>query len=232
MIKQSKGLTVFLAVTVACLILSASIAVPVLCRPFYYAHIEAFQLEEYLGLEEKEIRRAYDEMMDFCTGQTDEFSTGILPWSESGRAHFVDVKRLFLMDLAALFISIALLAGDLIFRSRRKVQPYRFYGHGPGFWAAAGLGTVFTVIAGLAAINFSRAFVIFHTIFFPGKSNWIFDWRTDAIILMLPEEFFRNCAILIVGLLLLWCIILIAADLWVGKQLRPRCGEFRIHKIE
>ena len=62
MIKQSKGLTVFLAVTVACLILSASIAVPVLCRPFYYAHIEAFQLEEYLGLEEKEIRRAYDEM--------------------------------------------------------------------------------------------------------------------------------------------------------------------------
>ncbi len=232
MIKQSKGLTVFLAVTVACLILSASIAVPVLCRPFYYAHIEAFQLEEYLGLEEEEIRRAYDEMMDFCIGLTDEFSTGILPWSESGRSHFVDVKCLFLMDLAALLISTALLVGDLVFRSRRKIQPYRFCGHGPGFWAAAGLGTVFAVIAGLAAIDFSRAFVIFHTIFFPGKTNWIFDWRTDAIILMLPEAFFRNCAILIVGLLLIWCAILIAADLWVGKQLRPRCGEFKVNRLE
>ena len=227
MIKHSKGLTIFLAVAVACLILSASIAVPVLCRPFYYAHIEAFRLEEYLGLEEREIRRAYDEMMDFCIGLTDEFSTGILPWSESGRDHFVDVKRLFQADLAVLLISTALLVGDLVFRSRRKIQPYRFYGHGPGFWAAAGLGTVFAVIAGLAAIDFSRAFVVFHTIFFPGKSNWIFDWRTDSIILMLPEEFFRNCAILIVGLLLMWCAILIAADLWVGKQLRPRCGEFK-----
>ena len=36
-----------------------------------------------------------------------------------------------------------------------------------------------------------------HQIFFPGKSNWLFDWRTDPIILALPQEFFRNCAILI-----------------------------------
>ena len=58
MIKQSKLLTVFLAIVIACLVLSASIAAPILCRPFYYAHIEAFELEEYLGLEEREIRRA------------------------------------------------------------------------------------------------------------------------------------------------------------------------------
>ncbi len=225
--KQSKLLTVFLAAAVACLVLSSSIAVPILCRPFYYAHIEAFGLEEYTGLDEIYIREAFDEMMDFCTGVDDEFSVGILRWSESGRSHFVDVKGLFLLDLWIMGISAALLIADVLLRSRRKVQPYRFLGRGPSFWAAAGLGTTFSVIALLAATNFSRAFVVFHTLFFPGKDNWIFDWRTDPIILLLPEEFFRNCAILIVALLLVWCAVLVITDLWLGKMMRPQCPGFK-----
>ena len=225
MVKQSKGLTVFLTAVIAALVLSASIAVPLLCRPFYYAHIEALELPAYLGLEAGEIRRAFDEMMDFCIGLTEEFSTGVLPWSQSGYEHFVDVKKLFVADLWALGISVALLVGDLLLRDRRKVRPYRFWGRGPGFWAAAGLGGVFAVVGLLAAVDFSRAFVIFHTIFFPGKTNWLFDWRTDAIILILPEVFFRNCAILIAALLLAWCGVLIVADLWLGKAMRPRCGQ-------
>lgn len=223
MIKQSKRLSVFLAAAVACLVLSSSIAAPILCRPFYYAHIQAFGLEEYTGLDGQQIRQAYDEMMDYCIGLNSEFSVGILRWSESGRAHFADVKVLFLLDLAVLAVSAAALVGDALLRSRRKVQPYRFLGRGPGFWAAAGLGGVFTVVGVLAAIDFDRAFVVFHTLFFPGKDNWIFDWRTDPIILLLPEAFFRNCAILIGALLLVWCAVLVVTDLWLGKMLRPRC---------
>lgn len=222
--KQSKALSVFLSVVVACLVLSASIAAPILCRPFYYAQIAPLGLETYTGLEEDQIRQAYDEMLDFCIGLRKDFSTGVLPWSESGRSHFVDVRALFLLDLAVLAVSALLLLGDLLLRSRRKLQPYRFLGRGPGFWGAAGLGAVFAVVGLLASLDFDRAFVIFHALFFPGKDNWLFDWRTDAIILILPEEFFRNCAILIVALLLLWCLVLIVADLWIGKKLRPACG--------
>ncbi len=222
--KQSKLLSVFLSVAVALLILASSIAAPILCRPFYYAHIDAFGLEEYTGLDEVYIREAFDEMMDFCTGMTDEFSTGILRWSESGRDHFVDVRKLFILDFWVLGLSVAMLVADLIFRSRRKLQPYRFLGRGPGFWAAAGLGGLFAVVGGLAAIDFDRAFVVFHTLFFPGKTNWIFDWRTDPIILILPQDFFRNCGILIAALLLMWCVVLIAVDIWLGKMMRPRCG--------
>jgi len=230
MIKQSKLLTVFLAIATACLVLSASIAAPILCRPFYYAHIDAMELDSYIGLDEGYVREAYDEMMDFCVGLTDEFSTGILKWSESGRSHFVDVKRLFLLDLAVMVVSAALLIGDLFLRSRRKVQPYRFLGRGAGFWAAAGLGGTISVVGILAAIDFDRAFVVFHKLFFPGKSNWIFDWRTDPIILILPQEFFRNCAILIGALLIMWCVVLIVTDLWLGKALRPRCAVPVQHK--
>ena len=223
MIKQSKLLTVFLAVATACLVLSASIAAPILCRPFYYAHIDAMELVEYTGLDEVYIRQAYDEMMDFCIGLTDEFSTGILRWSESGRSHFVDVKGLFLLDLAVLVVSASVLVADLLLRSRRKVQPYRFLGRGAGFWAAAGLGGSASLVGILAALDFDRAFVVFHTLFFPGKDNWIFDWRTDPIILILPQDFFRNCAILIAVLMVMWCVVLIATDLWLGWAMRPRC---------
>ena len=56
-------------------------------------------------------------------------------------------------------------------------------------------------IGALAALDFDRAFVVFHSIFFPGKTNWVFDWYRDPIIRVLPQDFFRNCAILIgVGL--------------------------------
>ena len=88
--------------------------------------------------------------------------------------------------------------------------------------AAAGLAAVFLVVGGLAALDFDRAFVIFHALFFPGKTNWLFDWRTDPVILILPETFFRNCALLILALVMLWCAVLIFADLWAGKRRKQR----------
>ena len=113
--------------------------------------------------------------------------------------------------------------GLLLVCSRLKhVRPYCFRGRGPGFWAAAGLAAVFLVVGGLAALDFDRAFLIFHALFFPGKTNWLFDWRTDPVILILPETFFRNCALLILALVMLWCAVLIFADLWAGKRRKQR----------
>ena len=88
-----------------------------------------------------------------------------------------------------------------------------------------GLGVTFLVVGGLAALDFDRAFALFHALFFPGKTNWLFDWRTDPIILFMPEEFFRNCALLILILLLLWCGVLIAADLAAGRYRRVHGGD-------
>ena len=45
--KTSKLLSVVLSVLTALVVLTGSIAVPLLCRPFYYAHIGPLGLEEY-----------------------------------------------------------------------------------------------------------------------------------------------------------------------------------------
>lgn len=227
--KTSKFLSIILSVLTALLVLSGSIAAPLLCRPFYYAHIGPLGLAEYTGLTVVQIREAFDQVMDFCLGLRPDFSAGVLIWSKSGADHFADVRTLFVLDLWVLGLALAALAAAFLYCRRSKVRPYCFRGHGPGFWAAAGLGITFLVAGGLAAQDFDRAFVLFHALFFPGKDNWMFDWHQDPVILILPEEFFRNCAILILALLLLWCAILILADLWAGtrrreKQIPPACG--------
>jgi integral membrane protein (TIGR01906 family) len=220
--KTSKPLAVGTAVVTALLVLSSSIAVPLLCRPFYYAHIGALGLAQYTGLTVEMIRQAFDQVMDYCLGLRPDFSAGVLWWSASGASHFADVRNLFLLELGVALLSLLTLAALFVFCRKKRVRPYCFGGHGPGFWAATGLGVSFLVLGGLAALDFDRAFVVFHALFFPGKENWLFDWREDPVILILPEEFFRNCAILILALLLLWCAVLIATDLWAGRERRRR----------
>ncbi len=215
--KTSKLLSAALAVLIALVVLSGSIAVPLLCRSFYYAHIGPMNLTGY-GLTEEEIKTAYNEMMDFCLGRREDFSAGVLPFSQSGADHFADVQKLFLLDLRVLKLSAAALGFLLGWCLVGRMRPHRFLNRGPGFWAAAGLGASFLIVGGLAALDFDRAFVIFHSVFFPGKDNWIFDWQTDPIILFLPQDFFRNCAVLILALLLAWCAALIGADLWAGRR--------------
>lgn len=217
--KESKPLTILMSLLTALLVLTGSIAVPLLCRPFYYAHIQAFELTKY-GVTVEQIKGAYNEMMDFCLGFRPDFAVGELAFSQSGMEHFVDVKKLFLLDLWVLGLSFAALIVLLVICRKKKLRSAPIKGHGPGFWGAAGLAVAFAGIGILAALDFDRAFVVFHSIFFPGKTNWIFDWRTDPIILLLPQDFFMNCAILILALVLVWCAALIAADLWAGKKRR------------
>ena len=217
--KESKLLTILMSVLAALLVLTGSIAVPLLCRPFYYAHIAFFDLTRY-GVSVEQIKTAYNEMMNFCLGFSEEFSVGVLAFSKSGMEHFADVRRLFQLNLWVLGLSFAALIVLLAVCRKKKLCSAPVKGHGPGFWAAVGLASVFVIIGGLAALDFDKAFVVFHSIFFPGKTNWIFDWRTDPIILLLPQDFFMNCAILILALILVWCAAMIAADIWAGKKRR------------
>ena len=217
--KESRPLCALTAVLTALALLTASIAAPILCRPFYYAHIGPLKLVERTGLTENEIKTAFDEMLDYCLG-AEEFSTGVLKWSEEGKAHFTDVRGLFLLDLRVLGVSLGLLAAALLYAHFTGRRPARPLGCGPGFWAGAGLGAAFLLVGALAALDFNRAFVVFHALFFPGKDNWLFDPAEDQIINILPQEFFRNCAILILLLLIAGCAALIVFDLRRGRGKR------------
>lgn len=201
---------IVMSIAVALAILTGSIAAPIIIRPFYYAQIDPLELERSSGLSREEIIEAYDEVLDYCIGASDELSAGVLPFSESGSAHFADCRRLFILDLWLFFGSMAAIALLKLYRRRHEIP--RLRGHGAAFWGAAGIGAVLLVIGAAAATNFDRAFTVFHSLFFPGEDNWIFDPAQDPIITLMPEEFFRNCAVLILAVLIAACTAIIIAD--------------------
>ena len=209
---KARLLSIFRSVCTALCVLTGSIAVPLLVRPFYYLHIGALRLEKASGLTAVQIRQAYGQMMDYCLGLRDTFAAGVLPFSAEGASHFADVRTLFVLDLAVLLISAAALILLDLYCRYKAVELHRFRGHGPEFWGCVGLGVTFAVIGALAAVDFDRFFTLFHALFFPGKDNWLFDPRLDPVIEILPQAFFRNCAILILALLLTACAVLILRD--------------------
>ena len=208
---MKKLLSVLISISLALFTISASIAVPILSRSFYAAHVHLLKLPETTGWTEAEILGAYDEMMSFELKGT-EFGTGVLKWSEAGKAHFTDVRGLFRLDLKVAVISGIALAVLLLFSLVWK--PHRFRDCGPSFWAGAGTLILFLIIFALGAADFDRAFTVFHSIFFPGKTNWLFDPNVDQIIQILPEVYFRNCAILVIGLIAILC----AAWMVLGRK--------------
>ena len=209
---RNKYLSVGTSVLISLLIISGAVAFVTFFKPFYYWHIEWLDLPARVGFSAEQIQQAYTEVIDYMTGFSPVFSAGVFEFSESGAAHFLDVRKLFILDLwCAVVCAVALVV--IYFAAKRKnIRFYRFKNHGPLFCGPVILLSSFLVIAGLASLDFDTAFTVFHKIFFPGKDNWVFSPKTDPIIKVLPQQFFMDCAILIFAIVLLCCVICILID--------------------
>jgi integral membrane protein (TIGR01906 family) len=196
---KSRILTIVYIVAIALLIITFSIGLPIYVRPFYYAHIAPLDLVEDTGKTVEQIKDGYDEVLDYLTLPGREFSAGDFAYSEEGKSHFEDCKVLFDLNAIALLASAAVALTLWSLNKRRLIELQQPWGFAPTAVAGTAVLALFLVLAVLVAIDFDAAFTAFHTLFFPGKANWLFDPATDEIILALPETFFMNCAILIGG---------------------------------
>ena len=195
MTRPSKLLTLLTALVTAVFSLTAAVALPILWRGWYYGQIVSLRLVEQTGYSESVIRGAFDAVMDYLVKDA-PFSTGALLWSESGAAHFADCKVLFRLDFIVLAVSGAILLLLLLaalfstgFRKRFAISPPLLALFITLFF--------FALFAIWALADFEGLFTAFHSLCFPGKTNWVFDWRTDEIIRLLPEEFWARTAALV-----------------------------------
>lgn len=200
---KNRILTAVLAVFVVILVITFSIGLPIYVRPFYYMQIESLGIPEYTGYTVEEIKDAYNEVLDFLVLPNREFGTGVFKWSESGKGHFEDCKGLFNLNLSLFIISLVAVISLVILERKKVFCLSRPFGFSFLFTCGASTLTLFGLIGALASINFDKAFTIFHTIFFPGKENWVFDPWEDEIIRAMPQEFFMSCAILIASSIIL-----------------------------
>ena len=179
--------------------ISVGLCVAIYARPLYYIHLEELSAET--GAPVEMIKENYDALIDWCSPfERGELSFPSLPSSESGISHFEEVKVIFNLFFVMLFICPVFLAGLIYLQHKRGSSSYLLAS--PIIVCALPL-----VVAAACAIDFSKAFVIFHKIMFR-NDDWIFSMYEDPIILFLPESFFMQCALVIVAVVLLGCGVL------------------------
>ena len=199
-----------LGVAVALFIITFSIAVPIFFRNFYFFNVKILDIEKNSGYTKAQIVDAYNEVMDFLVWG-DEFGTGELPYSEEGKSHFEDCRNLFVLDFVVLGIS-ALCVVAIYLLHKFGVVDLSFKKLSPEIWGLVGLGVLFAVVGVWAVVDFSSLFEAFHHIAFPGKDNWYFDPRQDAIITILPEELWFNFLLLIVGVFVAFVVAILMTE--------------------
>ena len=199
--RSSPAADLLRAIVIALFIISLGVVLILYFRPLYYLDISLLHLDTASGLDAAAVRRNYDALCSYLfVWNRAPLTLPDFAMSEHGRIHFADCKRIFdVVQILCLVSGILTLLGAL----RRK--------HTSGCLKIAGILTI-VIPAALGILAFLRwedLFVTFHTLLFR-NNYWLFDPRTDPVILILPDGFFFQCAVVIIlivltgGIFCLW----------------------------
>ena len=200
-----------LALVLTLAIIGISVVGTLAFRPLYYHDMKTLEISAYSGYSDEEIRENYDALIDYNMAWKDgDLKFPTLPMSETGKIHFEEVKEIFdIFKYLAVFGSVLGIVG-IVFMTKKK--EYRYL----KMTAIVSCGLP-VVLGILVALFWDKVFVIFHKLFF-NNDYWIFDYRTDPIILLLPDEFFMHCALMIFGGVLLGAIVCLVWYLILQKR--------------
>ena len=183
----------FYALIISLFIISGAVVFTVFFKPLYYFDIDFLNIDSFVGMSKDIIKHNYNILIDYQS----IFYRGdlLLPdfiMSETGRIHFVEVKRIFEV-IQVLFIVTGLASLFILIKQKHEII----------YLKLASILTIAipSIIGLLASIDFDIAFIVFHKIFFR-NDYWIFDYRTDPVIMILPQDFFMHCFIMIVVLII------------------------------
>lgn len=209
--------SVLASVAVGVAILGTSLTV-VLAARFSYPWFSAGRYNSH-QLTMAQMQANYDRIIEYSLFPwVRELHLETLPMSDAGAQHFAEAKDIFQLFVQGglLALVVAVVLGSWLWRRHRST----------GFLTAGAIIALATplMLAVPLAIDFDRAFVVFHEIAFDNEL-WIFDPRTDPIIDYLPEALFMRNAFAILVVM----IVLSVAAILVGRRLRRRVrpvGEF------
>lgn len=205
-------LNILMSLFLSLAIISVSALLVLHFRPLYYYFIKTNEINNLYDLSKEEMKENYDTLVEYISGfGGKELELPHLPSSESGLIHFREVRDIFLfLNYMAMISFILLITLDRLFQPLLRNKIYLLSG---------GLLSLSLVVSTALFIlaDFSSAFVLFHKIAFR-NDLWIFDYKTDPIILYLPERFFMLAALFIIGLILLFSFLSIFLSLHFQKK--------------
>ncbi len=203
-------------------------------RPFFYSQINFLHTLDYLArygynFTYLDVKSSYDALLDSLLFNY-PFSEGVFFYSESGMNHFLDCIPLFLLVNITLIVSFVIFVTLFILEKKKVFVNLNFKGFSSLSLTPLVLILLLLIVVIVAAINFDFAFRIFHSIFFPGKENWIFYYDEDPIILIFPEAFFINCMIFIIVVFLILAFIPLISEI-VKKYKEKQKSKYLLDNI-
>ena len=193
-------------------IITLVITIAINFRPLYVFDIHYLNILDATTVGKTTLLKNFDQLMAFLNNPfAHTLALPDFPMSSAGRGHFIDVKKLFMLNYVVLLVTII---PAVVFLVKLKKQQSLWRLIRPFQW---GMG-IPVILGFLMATSFDRFFVTFHELFFQ-NDDWLFDPLTDPIINVLTEEFFMHCFILAFVLLELCFLALV---LWGRHSLKPK----------
>ncbi|MET3557275.1 integral membrane protein (TIGR01906 family) [Streptococcus rupicaprae] len=157
----------------------------------YPLEIKWLRLTEFVPLSAQTLVKNFNILMDYLTNPFNwTLRMPDFPSSADGLYHFEAVKKLFHLAQGVTFVTLP--ASVAFFKTVKKQGLGASFSR--GFLAMALAPVLLAIFA--SAIGFSRFFVLFHQVLFPGDSTWLFHPDLDPVINILPEAYFLHCFIL------------------------------------
>lgn len=216
---------VILYIMLFIVLLFTSLQVVVYNDAFFRWHYVNHDIETTTGMDVDELMVVTDKMMDYLIDRRDTLDmTAMIDgqieevFGQREKLHMVDVKDLFLggrlmrnVSFFCLIICIALMA----FKKKEWLNSWlanlwKFFI--ASFLVIGALGVLF-------ASDFNKYFTIFHEIFFD-NDLWLLNPKTDILINMVPEIFFFQTVMLIIGLFIISIIAVLVTATFVRKRLK------------
>ncbi len=181
---------------------------------YYEKQYTKYNVLERVRMEMDDLLTVTDEMMDYLKGERDDLVVNTIVdgkerefFNEKETRHMVDVQGLFLgaIHLRRMALLVMLFCGAYLLQKQEGSTLLRMLQWGVGLFLGSMAG-----LALLISTDFTKYFTYFHLIFFD-NDDWILNPKTDLLINIVPEGFFRDTAYLIAGLFLLTSFLI-----WLG----------------
>lgn len=191
-------------IIVALFTIGISVIVSLNLRSIYKYSIQKYELDKIGQLSKEKLMEDYNILLNYLQNPFTkklEFNNFIM--SSNGEFHFYEVKKIFLsIYLIILIFVFVFIVIYLVKRyNNKKINLIKSLNYG-----ANALISIIAILLTSIFIDFSKAFIIFHKIFF-NNEYWIFDSKTDPIINVLPEEVFKLYALVVIIFTLIAIIV-------------------------
>lgn len=168
-------------------------------KELYYYDMVKLKINETSGFSMDLIKSNYDLLMNYCNPINNGKLEFIgLRMTDDAMQHFVRVKNTMRV----------IIASGLIGAIYSAITIYKNYKIKNGDFFRRVVITIFIIpllICVNIVVGWDMLFDAMHKILFRGD-KWVFSWFDDEVIRILPDTYFMQCALIIVGIMFLGCI--------------------------